>query len=217
MMSALCSTKASQSGFLERQPKAQGFTLVEVMVSLAVLSLILLATVSALRTFANTQGSLERKIARIDEIRSVSSFLRDALQANVAASEEESSGLSLGGGQTESAFFRGNSRSVEWKAPMVFGEGYGGTLLVRLAREQNQLTLRWQDPPEEDEAFEPDWGGTPSRVVIDNVEEFGIAYRQEYGENWQSGIVIETPPVMLRLTIKSSGRYWPDLIAGVNR
>jgi general secretion pathway protein J len=217
-MYALSSGITSRSSFLERHPKSQGFTLVEVMVSLAVLSLILLATVSALRTFANTQGSLERKIARVDEIRSVSSFLRDALQANIAASGEASDGLALGGsGQTQSAFFRGNSRSVEWKAPMIFGEGYGGTLLVRLAREQNQLTLRWQDPPKDDENFEPDWRGTPSRVVIDHVEEFGIAYRQEYGENWQSGIAIEEPPVMLRLTIKSSGRYWPDLIAGVNR
>jgi general secretion pathway protein J len=217
VMHALYPAASGRTSFTQRHPQSRGFTLVEVMVSLAVLSLILLATVSALRTFANTQGSLERKIARVDEIRSVSSFLRDALQANVSASGEESQGLSLGGVSTQSAFFRGNSRSVEWKAPMIFGEGYGGTLLVRLAREQNQLTLRWQDPPENDDDFEPDWRGTPSRVVIDNVEEFGIAYRQEYDQNWEGGIAIEEPPVMLRLTIKSSGRYWPDLIAGVNR
>ena len=60
MMPALSSGNAARSGFLERHPRSRGFTLVEVMVSLAVLSLILLATVSALRTFANTQGSLER-------------------------------------------------------------------------------------------------------------------------------------------------------------
>lgn len=217
MMYALSSGITSRSSFLERHPKSQGFTLVEVMVSLAVLSLILLATVSALRTFANTQGSLERKIARVDEIRSVSSFLRDALQANVAGSEERVSSLSLGGDGGQKGFFRGSPDSVEWKAPMTFGEGYGGILLVRLALEEGQLTLRWQEPAVDEEGAEPDWAGTPVRVVIDNVEDFSVAYRLQYGEPWSEGIFLEEAPVMLRLAIKSSGRYWPDLIAGVNR
>jgi general secretion pathway protein J len=196
-----------------------GFTLVEVMVSLAVLSLLMLATVSALRTFANTQGSLERKISRVDEIRSVSSFLRQALQSNVVAQAQgESGGLSLGGAPpSQSAFFRGTPRSVEWKAPMMFGEGYGGTFLIRVGREANQLTLRWQDPPDDDDGFEPDWRDTPVRVVIDNLEEFSVAYRLDYKEGWKEGIAIESPPVMVRLAIKSSGRYWPDLIAEVQR
>ena len=206
----------------KRFPKASGkwqagFTLVEVMISLAVLSLVMLTTVSSLRTFANTQGSLERKINRVDEIRSVSSFLREALQANVPPAEEESSGLSLGGSVSQTAFFRGSPRSVAWKAPMVFGEGYGGTLFVLLAREGNQLVLRWQEPPSDGQDSEPDWRDTPSRVVIDNVEEFSISYRQDFEEGWRQGIVIEEAPMMVRLNIKSSGRYWPDLIAGVNR
>ncbi|MEP1471524.1 MAG: prepilin-type N-terminal cleavage/methylation domain-containing protein [Halieaceae bacterium] len=195
----------------------KGFTLVEVMISLAVLSLVMLTTVSSLRTFANTQGSLERKINRIDEIRSVSSFLREALQANVPAAEEESGGLSLGGSVSQTAFFRGSPRSVEWKAPMVFGEGYGGTLFVRLAWENDQLVLRWQEPPTDGKDSEPDWADTQSRVVIDHVEAFSISYRQEFEDNWREGLVIDEAPMMLRLSIKSSGRYWPDLIAGVNR
>ena len=217
MMRALASGNTARSGFLERHPRSRGFTLVEVMVSLAVLSLILLATVSALRTFANTQGSLERKIARVDEIRSVSSFLRDALQANVAGTQERRSSLSLGGDVGQSGFFVGTPDSVEWKAPMVFGEGEGGVFLVRLAREEDQLILRWQKPTATNENDDPDWRGTPYRVVIDNVEQFSVGYRLEYGEAWQEGIYLEEAPVMLRLAIKSSGRYWPDLIAGVNQ
>lgn len=197
--------------------RAAGFTLVEVMVSLAVLSLILLATVSALRTFANTQGSLERKISRVDEIRSVSSFLRDALQANIASTEERRSSLSLGGDGGQSGFFLGSPNSVEWKAPMVFGEGEGGVFLVRLALEEGQLVLRWQRPAVQNENDSPEWRGTPRRVVIENVDEFSVGYRLQYDEAWQEGIYLEEAPVMLRLAIKSSGRYWPDLIAGVNQ
>ena len=100
---------------------------------------------------------------------------------------------------------------------MVFGEGEGGVFLVRLAREEDQLILRWQKPTATNENDDPDWRGTPYRVVIDNVEQFSVGYRLEYGEAWQEGIYLEEAPVMLRLAIKSSGRYWPDLIAGVNQ
>ena len=201
----------------QHRGRTQGFTLVEVMVSLAVLSLILLATVSALRTFANTQGSLERKIGRVDEIRSVSSFLRDALQANIASTGQRRGSLSLGGDAGQSGFFLGSPDSVQWKAPMVFGEGEGGVFLVRLALEEGQLVLRWQRPPSQDQNDNPDWRGTPHRVVIENVDEFSVGYRLEYEKAWQEGIYLEEAPVMLRLTIQSSGRYWPDLIAGVNQ
>ena len=60
---------------------ARGFTLVEVVVALTILSLIMLATVTGLRTLANTQGTLERVTARIDEVRTVSGFLRDLMEA----------------------------------------------------------------------------------------------------------------------------------------
>ena len=63
------------------------------------MTLILSATVSALRTFGNTQSSLERVITRVDEIRAVSTFLRNAFAATVVT---EMSTMTLGpepGGQ----------------------------------------------------------------------------------------------------------------------
>ena len=73
-----------------------GFTLVEVMVSITVLSMILLATVTALRTFGNTQQSLQHMTHRVDEVRSVSGFLRAAIESATIA-EDASGGLALGG------------------------------------------------------------------------------------------------------------------------
>ena len=76
--------------------RSAGFTLVEVMVSITVLSMILLATVTALRTFGNTQSSLQRMTHRVDEVRSVSGFLRAAIESATIA-EDASGGLALGG------------------------------------------------------------------------------------------------------------------------
>ena len=74
---------------------AAGFTLVEVVVALTILSLIMLATVTALRTLANTQGTLERVTARIDEVRTVSGFLRDLMEAAVVGEGGSGGGLAL--------------------------------------------------------------------------------------------------------------------------
>ena len=81
----------------------RGFTLVEVVVALAVLSLIMLATVTGLRTLGNTQVAVDRQVDRVSELRAVSSFLRDSFGAAVTGSG--GGGLSLGGGMGQRTVF----------------------------------------------------------------------------------------------------------------
>ena len=194
---------------------ANGFTLIEVVVSLAVLSLILLATVSALRTFANTQVSLDKMMGRVDEVRTVSGFLRDLLEG-AATGNRVGGGLSFGGGGAGLAYFEGTAEFVEWKAPVLFGEVFGGTQLLRLVREGKTLTLYWQDPPAS--TVPVDWNGKSSRVLVNSVEEFQVSYKPELNLGWESGKWDdEGPPALVRLSIKAAGRHWPDLIIRVQR
>ena len=193
---------------------APGFTLIEVIVALAILSLIMLATISAMRTFANTQGSLDRLSGRIDEIRTVSSFLRDTLDSTVFSAGN--GGLSLGGrGGQELAYFAGTGSSVDWKAPILFGEGFGGTFLLRLAHEQDQLLLRWQEPVEPGQPVE--WNDTESRVMVASVEAFEASFLPEFGDEWQEDWKSLDSPALIRLRIKANGKYWPDLIMQIQR
>ena len=123
----------------------RGFTLVEVMVALTILSLVMMATVTGLRTLANTQTAIERATHRVDEIR------------------------------------------------------------------------RWQERPAS--GVLEDWGGTPARVMIEHLEEFSLATRAEYGEDW-SGRKSEgqlSVPALVRLQMKAAGRDWPDLVLQVQR
>jgi general secretion pathway protein J len=190
----------------------RGFTLVEVMVALTILSLIMLATVSGLRTLASTQRSLEQVTERADEIRSVSSVLRDLFESAVIGSG--SGGLSLGGGSIQTSHFQMGERFVEWKARVQFGERYGGTHLLRLTAEEEQLVLRWLLPamgPPRDQ----DWLNAPSRVLVKQLDEFRVAWRQSYQHDWQRKWRGDDTPALLRLRIKAAGRHWPDLVLEV--
>ena len=192
-----------------------GFTLVEVMVALTILSMVLLGTVTALRTLGNTQVSLERVSARVDEIRSVSEFLRDLMESAVVGSS--SGGLGLGGGSRDATYFRLGDGFLEWKTNLLFGEAYGGTHVVRIAREEGQLMLRWLEPTAT--GLDDDkWRDAPSRPLVENLESFTVTLREEFNtdwtDSWQENAIA---PALVRLQMKSSGRFWPDLIMQVQR
>lgn len=196
----------------QRQVAARGFTLVEVVVSLAVLSLIMLATVTALRTFANTQSTLERTTGRVDEMRTVTSFLRDMVEASVIGADG-SSGLTLGGGNTDIAYFRGGAEAMEWKATVKFGETYGGKFILRVSRQGDELVLQWQDSPRR--LYDLDWSDAQSRLLVSDVDELSLAYRLEPRGPWEAVLDDEVVPSMVRVRLKVRGLYWPDLVMAV--
>jgi general secretion pathway protein J len=197
---------------------ARGFTLVEVVVALAVMSLLMIAVVAALRTFGHTQESLDRMAGRIDEIRSVSSFLREALEATVAGSSD-GGGLSFGnsgdGGERDLSYFKGDASGFQWKARMAFGEIYGGTFLLRVVRTDDTVLLQWQRPPVAIES--PTWEGQLSRILVDQLQDFQISYRGKPGTDWLEQWQEPESPELVRLNIKASDRYWPELIMTVQR
>lgn len=200
--------------YRRRQARERGFTLVEVMVALTLLSLVLMATVTALRTLGNTQITLERMTDRVDEVRSVSNFLRDLLESAMVGSNSD---FSLGGGSSEASYFRSGEDFLEFESIVLFGELYGGSYLVRVAKEKTQLVLRWQELPGSKPVQE--WKDMPSRVMVEQLDELTVATREEYAKAWEDRRREDdlSVPMVVRLGIKASGRHWPDLIMQVQR
>ncbi|MEQ8517148.1 MAG: prepilin-type N-terminal cleavage/methylation domain-containing protein [Chromatocurvus sp.] len=193
--------------------RARGFTLVEVMVALTILTLVMLATVTGLRTLGNTQVAIERLTGRVDEMRSVSSFLRDTLNSAVTGSD--TGGLTLGGGAGERTIFEVRPNALIWKAVILFGEGFGGSYVVRVAGEGGDLVLRWQEQNRFGEVG--DWNKAPSRTLVSGLQEFTVAYRREPGGEWLSDWDKQGAPGWVRLRIRADDRYWPDLVMQVMR
>ena len=199
--------------------KTAGFTLVEVIVALGIFSLIMLATVSGYRTLGNTASTIDRMTDRTDELRSVSTFLREALENAVVGTESGGGDeLSFGGSAATVApvaFFKVSNGSLEWRAKILFGEAYGGSYFLRLAKRNDELVLQWQDPEGQ---FKPNvWNKSPSRKVLDKLEAFEIWTRKDAKSKWTRKDFEDEAPSHVKLVIKAGGRYWPDLIMVVQR
>ena len=196
----------------QRGRTSPGFTLVEVMVALSILSLVMLVTITGLRTLANTQAALDRITSRIDEVRSVSSFLRDTMESAVVSGGAGE--LSLGGGPSEEAgYFEMTPDSLAWKSTLLIGENFGGSYLLRVAREDDLLVLRWQRPNARGQA--DDWAEAEMRTVAADLDEFEVSWRASLDGEWRQDWAREDTALWVRLQIKASDRYWPELIMQV--
>jgi len=193
------------------QYRVSGFTLVEMMVALAVMSMIMLATVTALRTLGSTQVSLERVTVRNDEIRSVSAFLRDALESAVLGTS--TGGLSAGGGLGDFTIFEARPSSLMWKTTLLMGESMGGSFVVRVALEEQDVVLRWQQAGSPGELRE--WNTAPQRTLVTDVDQFAVAYRRGFGGTWEQEWDRRGAPDLVRLRIQADERFWPDIIMQV--
>ena len=202
---------------LTSRPAGEGFTLIEVMVALTILSLVMLATVSGFRTLAQTQTTLDRTINRVDEIRTVSAFLRQLFESGIVSESGSEIGLSLGGagGGDSEAFFDMNPSGIVLKSIVLMGEGFGGTQVVRVAREGSAIILRWSQ--EELKAKDERWQRYPSRELVRGVEEFVVSSRTKSDAPWKPEWEGYGVPESIRVVLKAHGRFFPELIIPVQR
>lgn len=199
--------------------RAGGFTLVEMVIALGIMSLVMLITVTGFRTLGNTATSISKMTSRTDELRSVSAFLRDALENSVAGAHgAKSQGLTFGGTDGISrpvAYFQVEEGRLAWRAKILFGEAYGGSYFLRLVKLGDKLMLQWQEPAGQTEPG--DWEQAPSREVLDNLELFDVWTREGPEAEWTQDDVERETPSHVKLVIKANDRFWPELVMQVQQ
>jgi general secretion pathway protein J len=196
-----------------RRPQ-RGFTLIEVVLALSVTALIMLGLVSALAAFGSSGSRVDAHLQRVDEMRLVSSFLRDVLGRTPRAYRYTDADRGQVG------LFSGGDRRLDWVGVMPARHGVGGLYHMALAlqpsgRDSADLVLSYA--PFEG-AREPESADlVSSRVLVAGVERFDIAYRvDELDAAWQpqwSGS--EAPPDLVQLNIAADGRAWPPLVVRI--
>ena len=181
------------------------------LVVLVLLSLLMLGLGGALRTVGQAGEKIDQRLARSDDFRVATTFLRSVL-GQVAAQKVDS--LQAPGGRV---VFAGGPDAIAWIGIMPARYGAGGRTFFRLGVEpvagRRALVLRfvpWADGP-----GLPDWSGATARSLVADVTAFSISYEngRTMPAQWASGWPFEDRlPERVNLRVASSDGAWPDLV-----
>ena len=171
-------------------PKSsRGFTLLEMLVVMVLLSVIMLAMVSAMRGAGQSSERVDAKLWQQDEARVAENFVRGTL-GRISA-RQLPSGINLPqstGGQTSSqppVMFSGQPNEISWVGVLPARYGAGGRSFFHLGIEPAggtaSLVLRYG--PWADQNEFPDWGSLSSQVLVTNVSGLLIQYENDRPEN----------------------------------
>lgn len=202
----------------------RGFTLIEMLVVMSLLSLIMMAMGSSLRTLAQTESRVDERLQRIDEMRVVNQFLRQTL-GRIEASKVSNAAAAPGAALQ----FDTSASSIIWVGIMPARHGAGGRYFFRLTPEEtaqgSALVLRYT--PWVMQTDFPDWTQTASHTLVKDLTAFtveaeGLAQAIEltpatWPRGWQAGWPIKDAlPQRLRLSLADKKGPWPPLVVSLN-
>ena len=194
---------------MKRSLHPRGFTLVEVLIALALLSLILLGLTGALRTFADSAARIETRAWRSDDVRLVSALLREAL-GNAAAIN-----ILLPGNQAVVKAFSGGEDQIEWVGVLPARHGLGGLHHLRLQIGQDR-SLQLTMAPLMGENRPADWQLGRSRALVYELDQFSLRYQGAGQQVWLPAWTDTTVlPARVSVQIAASGEIWPPLIVSL--
>jgi general secretion pathway protein J len=195
-----------------------GFTLLELLVVMSLLSIIMVGLVSALRTMAQTESKIDQRLQRLDEIRVARSFLQQTLGrvSTLKIDAPDATGKSI-------IPFIASADSLSWVGIMPARPNVGGRHFFRLAIEDTgaggALVLRFL--PWNPDFFFPDWSAAESRVLVPGITQMKVQAQglpaqgqnpaQTWPTGWQSGWPItDAIPERVRLSLVDAQGDWPE-------
>ena len=200
------------------RPAQRGFTLLELLVVMTLLSVIMIGLVSALRTMAQTESRIDARLAHLDEIRVARSFLQQTL-GRVSAVTVDAPGAT--GKKVTS--FAATPDTLTWVGIMPARPDVGGRHYFRLSLEGNpagsDLVLRFA--PWNPDLTLPDWSKADSRVLIAGIQQMRVQAQglppqnrspaEPWPKDWQTGWPIaDVLPEQVRLSLSDANADWPD-------
>jgi general secretion pathway protein J len=194
--------------------RARGFSLMEVLAALALLSIVLLGVYSGISTAGRIVRSGDRAIERMDEIRSAQAYLRSELaQALVMPFDQTDDG--------DPIVFQGGADKLTFVAPMPgylsrLGPQMQTVALVADGRDGYRLEVSlYLLPPD---GSEPKALGEP-QVLLRGIRKGGFSYRgmddqnkpTDWTASWVDG---RRTPSLVRLALDVDGTtVFPTLVA----
>lgn len=195
---------------MSRPQKSQGFTLIEVVVALSLLGLLMLATSTAFRGFAQTATRLDDMVLAGDEMRIVSATMRhligEARAPAGGASESDDGGDRLTGGPD----------TLRWVATMPARDGIGGLSVLRLSLSDagdGHARLMLAFKPFASGIRDDQAAGGIERALLEDITGFRIDYLGSGETAWVSHWRHQDAlPAKIRIHISRKQQQWPPLI-----
>ena len=193
----------------------RGFTLVEVLVAMSLMSLVMLAMMSALRTTAQTEERVDRKMLAADEVRVVSSFLRSTL-GRVSARK-----TTAPVNESESPFyFSGGPNEMTGVGVMPARHGAGGRHHFRLWLDgrAGEGDLMLQYLPWSGNALRPDWSKAESQRVAQGVQSLSLQYLDTgveppaWSDQWT---LRDRLPNRVSVALRTAAGTWPEIVVAL--
>lgn len=196
--------------------RTNGFSLMEVLAALALLSLVLLGVYSGISTASRIVRSGDQAIERMDEIRSAQGFLRSELAQALAVPFDETD-------DGEPIVFSGTSRTLRYVAPMPgylskLGPQLQTVALVDDGRQSLRLEVTLAMLPPDGGAPQPI--GEP-QVLLRGIRKGAISYRGmddqnrpgDWQDSWDDG---RRTPSLVRVELEVGGNVlFPTLVAPI--
>jgi general secretion pathway protein J len=189
--------------------RAPGFTLVELLVVMVMLSMLMLAMASALRTASQTESRVDLRLERVDDLRVTNEFLRSIMGR--VSQQKTTAPVELG---SSAFYFSGNSADMSWVGVMPARYGVAGRYHFRLSlTPAGELSLQYM--PWVDASSRPDWAAADSQALLKGVESLAFQYADVLNEpvEWTSQwTVAERMPERVLISLSAADGPWPDLV-----
>lgn len=192
----------------------RGFTLVEMIVAMALLSLVMLVLGASIRSMGASADRIDARTASMDQMRVATSFLRE-IAGRAAAQPQEPPATGL--------LFEGGAQGVSWVGVMPARFGPAGRHFFHLAPERlsngsTGLVLRFIPWRWEQKAM-PDWAQADSRVLVQGIDSLALSYQGDgLGQGWIAAWPADakTLPPRLRLLVSAGGAEWPPVVLAMH-
>ena len=207
--------KDDRRGQMNRQPPRPawaGFTLLEVLIAMSLLSLILLLLFTALHTGGRYWHASEARVAAADKRRLTRAFIRKQFEQAVPLRQISSS--------ANRVLFHGAADSVLYVSYLPAHHAGAGMYVLRMLARDKQLLLQYLNLHEEiDMRHPPPLEAANARVLLEDITALTFAYygRKDGDESpgwharWTNGGAL---PELVRIELEHGAEGpWPVMIA----
>jgi general secretion pathway protein J len=189
----------------------RGFTLIEVLIALSLLSVMMLMLFAGLRIGAKSWDKGENKLVQVTEMSSVHNFFHNQLAASLPLWDDFTN-------KDKQFSFQGTSKNLQFVASLPASSKRLGLQRFNIRLENNKIAVAIKP-------FYPSLDSNQWKIeevtLIDNIARLNIAY---YGnENikerpqWQSAWDYDHLPKLVAIEIKSlKENYWPKIVLKLN-